>query len=301
MQQIYERQHKSMIAPMPASANGVSPLAGYQLSAPFPNGLPPPAGTAAGLSIDLGDSLEGLLRRQNIAYQENYSLDAQRNLPGNFVITAAFAGNEGVHLMVNEQLNQLPTSDEALGAGLNKLVPNPLFGLIDPASSINTPTVKQSRLFHPFPQFQNFEADNVGIGHSSYNAGQLTVEHRLNYGLALLFVYTYSKAIDNVGEQTSVAGEMGAFTNTYCPSCDRSRSGQNETNALSWTTRYELPFGKGKPFLGAYSMAERSVLRPTGILWHSAGALAGAARRRLSEDVERRMAGCDALQRRPRN
>ncbi len=232
-----------------SQANGVSPLEGYQLSAPFPNGLPTPAGTAAGLSIDLGDSLEGPLRRQNIAYQENYSLDVQRNLPGNFVVTAAFAGNEGVHLMVNEQLNQLPTGDEALGARLNTLAPNPLYGLIDPASSINTPTVKQSQLLRPFPQFQNFEANNVGIGHSSYNAGQLTVEHRLNYGLALLFAYTYSKAIDNVGEQTSVAGTMGAVTNTYCLSCDRSRSDQNETNALSWTTRYELPFGKGKPFL----------------------------------------------------
>jgi hypothetical protein len=148
----------------------------------------------------------------------------QRNLPGNFVVTLAYAGNEGVHLMVNEQLNQFSTSDEALGAGLNTLLPNPLYGLIDPASSIDTPTVKQSQLICPFPQFQNFEANNVGIGHSSYNAGQLTVEHRLNYGLALLFAYTYSKAIDNVGEQTSVAGTMGALTNTYCPSCDRSRS-----------------------------------------------------------------------------
>jgi hypothetical protein len=231
-----------------AEANGVTPLPGYQLASPFPSGLPTPQGDAAGLSIDLGDSIEGPLRKQNISYQENWSFDIQRSLPGAFVVTAAYAGNEGVHLMVNEQLNQLPTSDESLGSGLLTLVPNPLYGLIDPASSIDTPTVKNSQLLRPHPQFQNMEGNNIGAGHSTYHAGQLTVEHRIKDGLAVTFAYTYSKAIDNVGEMTSVAGTMGAVTNTYCVSCDRSRSDQNEPFVVRWNTRYELPFGIGKPF-----------------------------------------------------
>ncbi len=232
-----------------SQANGVTPLSGFQLSNPFPVGLTPPDGNAAGLGIDLGDSIEGPLRRQYIPYQQNWSLDVQRSLPGSFVVTAAYVGNEGVHLMVNQQLNQLPDSDLALGSKLLTLVPNPLYGHIDPASSINTPTVKNMQLLRPFPQFQNFEANNVGVGHSTYHAGQLTVEHRLNHGLAVVFAYTYSKAIDNVGEMTSVAGTMGAVTNTYCLRCDRSLSDQNETHVLRWSTRYELPFGSQKPFL----------------------------------------------------
>ncbi len=232
-----------------AQADGVTPLAGYQLASPFPSGLPAPQGNAAGLSIDLGDSLESPLRRQDIAYQENWSFDIQRSLPGDFVVTAAYAGNEGAHLMVNEQLNQLPASDEALGSGLLKLVSNPLYGLIDPASSINTPTVQQSQLLRPHPQFQNMEGNNIGVGHSSYHAGQLTVEHRIKHGLAETFAYTWSKAIDNVGEMTSVAGTMGAVTNTYCLSCDRSLSDQNEPTVIRWSTRYELPFGAEQPFL----------------------------------------------------
>ena len=232
-----------------AQADGVTPLSGYQLASPFPSGLPAPQGNAAGLGIDLGDSLESPLRRQDIAFQENWSFDIQRSLPGDFVVTAAYAGNEGVHLMVNEQVNQLPTSDEALGSGLLKLVPNPLYGLIDTASSINTPTVQQSQLLRPHPQFQNMEGNNIGAGHSSYHAGQLTVEHRSKFGLAETFAYTWSKAIDNVGEMTSVAGTMGAVTNTYCVSCDRARSDQNEPTVIRWSTRYELPFGAEKPFL----------------------------------------------------
>jgi hypothetical protein len=232
-----------------AEADGETPLPGYQLSAPFPVGLPAPAGNAAGLGIDVGDSVAGPLRRQSVSYQENWSLDIQRTLPGDFVVTAAYVGNEGVHLMVNEQLNQLPDADEALGSKLLTLVPNPLYGLIDPASSVNTPTVQKSQLLRPHPQYQNFEALNVGAGHSSYHAGQLTVEHRLKHGLAVVFAYTYSKAIDNVGEMTSVAGTMGALTDTYCPKCDRSRSDQNEPQVIRLSARYELPFGSGKAFL----------------------------------------------------
>jgi hypothetical protein len=232
-----------------AQANGVTPLSGYMLASPFPTGLPAPQGNAAGLGIDLGDSLESPLRRQDIAYQESWSFDIQRTLPADFVVTAAYVGNEGVSLMVNEQLNQLPTSDEALGSGLLTLEPNPLYGLIDPASSINTTTVKNSQLLRPHPEFQNMEGNNIGAGHSSYHAGQLTVEHRMKYGLAETFAYTFSKAIDDVGEMTSVAGTMGAVTNTYCVSCDRSRSDQNEPTVIRWNTRYELPFGPGKPLL----------------------------------------------------
>ncbi len=75
------------------------------------------------------------------------------------------------------------------------------------------------------------------------------MEHRIKYGLAETFAYTWSKAIDNVGEMTSVAGTMGAVTNTYCLPCDRSRSDQNEPTVIRWSTRYELPFGAQKPFL----------------------------------------------------
>ena len=83
-----------------ALSNGVQPLAGYNLANPFPSGLPLPYGNSAGLGIDLGQSIAGPGRQQNIPYQINYSLDIQRLLPANFVVTAAYAGNEGVHLMV---------------------------------------------------------------------------------------------------------------------------------------------------------------------------------------------------------
>ena len=66
-------------------------------------------------------------------------------------------------------------------------------------------------------------------------------------GLELLFSYTRSKSIDNVGEQTSVAGGMSGFQDNYCFACDRSLSDQNEPYSLRGALRYELPVGFGKP------------------------------------------------------
>jgi hypothetical protein len=153
----------------------------------------------------------------------------------------------GVHLMTPIQLNQIPDAALALGSKLISVVPNPFNGVItDPSSTLSLATVQYAQLLRPFPQFLNVKAINVGAGHSSYEAGQLTVEKRLSQGLAVQFGYTYSKAIDNVGEMTSVAGTRNGPQDNYCFACDRSLSDQNEPFSLRLATRYELPFGPGK-------------------------------------------------------
>ena len=74
-----------------AQANGVTPL--FNLSNPFPQGLPTPCGNSAGLAMaDLGQTIEGPLHTQTISYMNNYSFDVQRQLPGKFVVTAALCG-----------------------------------------------------------------------------------------------------------------------------------------------------------------------------------------------------------------
>lgn len=235
-----------------AQPNTYQPLPGYDLSNPFPSGLPLPQGNSAGLNIYLGQNIAGPGRKQNIPYQINYSFDIQRQLPADFVVTAAYAGNQGVHLMVPIYWNQIPDSDLALGSQLQSTntVANPFYGVItDPTSTLSKSTIPYSQLLRPFPQFQTVQQLNTGAGHSNYNAGQLTVEHRAKDGLSVLFAYTFSKAIDNVGEMTSVAGTYAGFQNLHCPRCDRSRSDQDETHVVRWSTRYELPFGGGKPLL----------------------------------------------------
>lgn len=238
-----------------AAANGFSPL--YNLSNPFPSGLPniygdnptPLAGNNTGsgpLSIELGQSISGDPRQQSDAYQEIWSLDVQRELPGNFVITAAYAGSMGVHLYGAIQYSQLTDADLAMGSTLTSVVPNPFSGIITDSSSVlSKSTVQEGYLLRPFPQFTGFEALNSGWGQSNYQAGQLTVEHRMSQGLSMLLGYTYSKMIDDVGE----SGTSASIQDNGCHACERSIADLDQTNVVRLSSMYELPFGPKKPFL----------------------------------------------------
>jgi hypothetical protein len=238
-----------------AQPNGVTPL--FNLSNPFPQGLPTPWGTNAGLSIALGQTIIGPLHSESIPYMNNWSFDIQRQLPWNFVVTTAYVGNSGVHLPSPVDYNQLPTADLAQGNALLAVVKNPFYGVItDPSSTLSQSTVQAEQLMRPYPQFLDVGAINVGIGHSSYHAGQLTVERRFANGLATLLGYSFSKILDNVGDMTDVAGAQHGVQNYECYTCDRSRADQDQTQSLRWSTQYELPFGPGKSHL-AHGLASR--------------------------------------------
>jgi hypothetical protein len=224
----------------PALANGVTPQ--FNLSSPFPQGLTQPTGNALGLLTLAGQNVAGVTRQQSISYSEQWSLDVQRELPGHFVVSVGYAGNNGLHLYVPVNYNQLPDSDLALGSKLLAQVANPFYGIItDQTSPLSAPTVQYGQLLRPHPQFLNMTATS-GIGRSSYNALQLSVEHRFSGGLALLLAYTHSKTIDNVGDYflTNQAQDNN------CLRCDRSISSQDLPDVIRLSGQYELPFGRGK-------------------------------------------------------
>ena len=225
-----------------ALANGVTPQ--FNLSDPFPQGLTQPSGSSLGLNTLLGQNISGIPRQQNISYSEQWSLDVQRQLPGNFVVTVGYVGNNGLHLYQPFNYNQLPDSDLALGSKLLATVPNPFYGVItDRTSPLSAPTVQYGQLLRPHPQFLNMTGTS-SAGSSTYHALQLSVEHRFSHGLALLFAYTHSKMLDNVGDYFITA----QFQDNNCPGCDRSISQQDLPDVIRISGQYELPFGGGKPF-----------------------------------------------------
>lgn len=227
----------------PALADGVTPQ--FNLSNPFPSGLNQPTGSSLGLDTLVGQNITGVMRQQKISYSEQWSFDIQRQLPSNFVVTLGYVGNNGLHLYIPVNYNQLPSSQLALGSSLLTTVANPFYGVItDPTSTLSAPTVQRGQLLRPHPQFQNMTATS-GVGNSTYHALQLSVERRFAQGFALLFTYTHSKMMDNVGDYFNQA----QFQNIDCPRCDRSISSQDLTNVIRLSGQYELPLGRGKPFL----------------------------------------------------
>lgn len=226
----------------PTLADGVTPR--FNLSNPFPSGLNQPTGDTLGLNTFAGQNISGSERQQQISYSEQWSLDIQRQLPRDFVITAGYVGNNGLHLYQPVNYNQLSDSNLALGSNLLATVANPFYGVItDPTSPLSARTVQRGQLLRPHPQFLNMTATS-GVGSSTYHAFQLSVERRFSQGLALLAAYTFSKMFDNVGDYFTTA----QFQNNNCPSCDRSISSQDLTHVVRISGQYELPFGHGKPF-----------------------------------------------------
>lgn len=238
-----------------AAADGVTPT--HTLSDPFPSGPPPVYGnnptplpgnnTGSGpLSIELGQSIAGNPHPQQVAYQEMAYVDVQRALPANFVVTAVYSFSSGVHLYGALQLDQLSDAQLATGSALTQVVPNPFYGVITDSSSVlSKPTVQAGLLGRPYPQFTGFEQLNLGYGHSNYQAGQFTLEHRMSQGLSMLVAYTWSKSIDDASE----SGTSATVQDIGCMRCERSVAALDQPNVVRVSTIYQLPMGHGKPFV----------------------------------------------------
>jgi len=227
-------------------ADSVTPL--FNLANPFPQGILAPTGSALGLGTLLGQAISGPIREQRMPYQAQWSLGIERQLPLSIMAGIGYTGTSNVALPARVAFNQLRPDQLALGSQLTKAVPNPFYGYItDPSSTLSLPTVQYAQLLRPYPQFTGADGITVPSGHSSYHALELKAERRFAQGLAVLFNYTRSKLIDNVGEINN--GQSASFNNTYCFSCDRALSYLDIPNYVNLSVRYELPFGLGKRML----------------------------------------------------
>ena len=81
-------------------------------------------------------------------------------------------------------------------------------------------------------------------GIANYNALQVTLEKRFSAGYQLLASYTFSKCIDEGSNQS------GPITVSML-SANRAVCDYNLPNNLTISSVYELPFGRGRTFLGS--------------------------------------------------
>jgi hypothetical protein len=98
----------------------------------------------------------------------------------------------------------------------------------------------------PYPQFDPgiFTAINDGL--SNFNAVSLRIEKRYSKGLYFLGNYQYSKNIDTNSGETD--NSIAYRTNTRL---NRALSAFDQRNRAVISAGYELPFGKGKPWLNS--------------------------------------------------
>jgi hypothetical protein len=207
------------------------------LTNPFPDGIQQPVGNTQGLATFLGQGFNVSDVNRVVPWTHQFSFEIQRELPGQFLVTAAYVGNRARGFSVTKGINEIPRDAFALGATeLSRNVNNPLAGLI-PGTSLNGATVQRQQLLRPFIQFLGINELNRSEGQSKYDSFQLMLYKRLSRGLNFSVAYTNSKTI-----------EKASYANAQDSELEKLIAAWDVPQSLQINGVYELPFGKGKPF-----------------------------------------------------
>jgi hypothetical protein len=209
-------------------------------------GIPMPYGS----TISLSDGFQtfnappnpadftGTIIAQNTNFKlgtvQQFNINVERQLPGQIVLTAGYAGSRSDHILFYG--NNLNVSTP-LACG----TPGYTLGCGPGGAPIGIP-------YTAFPYSTIANATDQGNAH--YNGLQIKAETKgSRYGIYALVSYTYSRTYDN-GLTDGLGSSIGA---TYYPlpgwqKLDWALSQINLNNNFSGSIIYDLPFGKGKHF-----------------------------------------------------
>lgn len=162
--------------------------------------------------------------KRRTGYSQQFSFRIQQELWGGTLFEAAYIANLS---------KKLPSSN----LPINQIRPE----LLGPGAG------QASR---PFPQFTNVSVIAPNVGVSNYHALALRAEKRFSKGFNLLGTYTYAKFLDNADAGAAGLGDEGAaYSNFYNRRADYGPSENDIRHRLTWSSVYQLPFGKGKALL----------------------------------------------------
>jgi Carboxypeptidase regulatory-like domain len=182
------------------------------LANPFPDGVLSPSGASRGPDTSLAQDISRFVPLDfSNAQNMRYTLNLQRELPGQWLLEFGYAGSRGWDLTTGgggqageidlngipaQYLSTSPVRDQANIDFLAQLVTNPFANLI-PGTGFNGATIARSQLLRPYPQFGNVRSfDDDGT--SRYNSAQAKIEKRFTRGYTVLAAYTWSKFTERV-------------------------------------------------------------------------------------------------------
>lgn len=200
---------------------------------PFPAGLLQPIGTSQGLLGLVGGNITVVDQDKGAPLVHQYSVDVQRELPGNMAVTVGYTGATGrdlgfggtVNTAIN--INQIdPNVARAAfpgpggtwdAAALRASVPNPFFGIAEAGELGRRATVSAGQLLRPFPQFGDINLTEVTAAKRQYHAMILELDKRVtSSGWGGRLSYTFSSTKDNqFGESNAYANRSGVPQNNY--------------------------------------------------------------------------------------
>ncbi|MCU1263348.1 MAG: hypothetical protein JWO80_6233 [Bryobacterales bacterium] len=227
------------------------------LSNAFPDGYNLPLGAAGGPSTNLGLGIgESFFDSYRNPYSIEWNFNIQRQLPGDMTVEVAYLGNRGLFLVdgeLGQPYSQLNPSNLALGNQLLTQVPNPFYGIITtPGSPLSQPTISYNRVLRPFPQYDGVSTFRKPRADSIYHGMTVRIDKRFSRGLTFLVAFTAGKSMDNSAAAVGYLGPIGATrADQYNDHLEWAVSPQDISRRLVTSFVYELPFGRGKQFVGS--------------------------------------------------
>jgi hypothetical protein len=219
------------------------------LSNPFPDGVLAPSGSSRGADTLLAQDISRFVPLDfNNSQNMRYTVNLQRELPGQWLLEVAYAGSRGWDLTTGgggqageidlnaipvQYLSTSPIHDQATIDFLAALVTNPFANLI-PGTGSNGATIARSQLLRPYPQFGNVRSfDDDGT--SRYNSAQAKIEKRFTRGYTVLAAYTWSKFTERVFKINPSDSEY-----------EKRLSEFDVPHRVALSGIWEVPFGNGR-------------------------------------------------------
>jgi hypothetical protein len=225
------------------------------------NILPVPAPTPFSPGLGIGQFVDAFSRDDGRApYVVAWNVGVQRELPYDMFLSAAYAGNRGNFLPAQLNIiNQIDQKYLTLGNTLGLQITDPAAvaaGIRSPYPNFvndfgSSATVLQA--LRPYPQFGYIFDNFDNTGSSLYNALQVQLEKRFTKGLNFLVSYNLSKMISNTNSGFTSFGSNSLNRNNQ--KAEWSIDNNDQTNFINIAGVYELPIGKGKPFLNNRGIA----------------------------------------------
>ena len=185
----------------------------------------------------------------NQPYVTQWSLDVQRRLPFDTVLSVGYVGNKGTHIDQTVELNAPAPSILANPNG-RRPIPSFVDGFGGPVRALN--------------RLRWLSSD----GNSWYHALQVNAQKRFSKGLQLNVAYTYSKAEgEGYGRNESGGALPNSYQNPHNRAAEKTRYGFDFRHSAVISFLYELPTiptfrdNFGKHIFGGWQINSIIVLR----------------------------------------
>ncbi len=196
------------------------------------------------------------------ARQQRWQIGVQRLLGSRMVLSATYQGSYSDRISLGRSESPLPsqyfatgtTRNDANANNMNANVANPFFinnfnrADFSPLvwTDMNTngfftsPTIRKSQLLRPYSQINGLTNNNESSSYTRADELQISFERRFSKGWNLNLGYTALKL-----------READFFANEFDGARTERPSNDGRPHRFTATGVYELPFGKGRPFLAS--------------------------------------------------